>query len=218
MTSTSGFYEGQRAPYASEARNRRASHRWPELFRKTTIEEFEAFLDRADDTDRFEWVRGWIVRQQAEQTRRHARLEQRIEQLLLSQLDPARWQVLRQYAVVSGQNYRITDVVVDPADADDLERRSDHPALIVEVLSETSGGRDRVEKPAEFATIQTLAAYIVVDQFSRHCFLWLRSNDGTFPGDPVVVGDGERIAVDQLGVALAVNDIYEGILAPPQDT
>ncbi|MEO0671109.1 MAG: hypothetical protein AAFZ05_03680, partial [Pseudomonadota bacterium] len=86
----SGLADGAQAAYDAHAQfgvAARAPKARPEVFRQMTFAEFEAFLETVDETERFEWVRGQVVQQQAEQTRRHARLEQRIEQLLLRQLD-----------------------------------------------------------------------------------------------------------------------------------
>lgn len=216
----SGLADGAQAAYDAHAQfgvAARAPKARPEVFRQMTFAEFEAFLETVDETERFEWVRGQVVQQQAEQTRRHARLEQRIEQLLLRQLDGRAWQVLREYSVWTGSAYRITDLVVDPADADDQELRSTQPALIVEVTSRSSQLRDRVEKPAEYLTLDSLFAYIVVDQFSRNCLGFIRKPDGTFERAPQAFGDGETIRIDPLGVGLSIEDIYDGILDRDDD-
>ncbi len=210
-----GFSDGAQTAYDAHARfgvAARAPKARPELFRKTTIAEFEAFLKTVDETERFEWIRGQIVQQQAGQTRRHSNLALRTLQLLSNQLDPAKWAVRLEFGVWTGESYRYADLIVEPTGADDEERASDAPVIIVEVLSRTSEARDQIDKTTDYLKIPSLHAYVMLGQFSRTCEAYVRDAGGEFPAEPAAHADGGTIRIGALGVELSVDDIYDGIL------
>ncbi|MEL6299630.1 MAG: Uma2 family endonuclease [Pseudomonadota bacterium] len=208
-----GFAEGQAAYQASvpEFGTR------PLLFRRTSVEEFEGLLAACDRGERFEWVRGWVVQQQAGGTRRHSDLSARVYGLLLGQLDQAQWKTRYEFAVFTGESYRYADIIVEPADQDAAGLRTEQPALVVEIVSRSSWERDRITKAQEYTTLPSLHAYLVVDQFSRSCLGFLRRPDGGFDADPRLFTDGETIRIDPLGVGLSIDDIYDGILDRDDD-
>jgi len=107
---------------------------------------------------------------------------------------------------------RYPDVVVEYAGANPDGLVADRPVLIVEVLSATSVPRDLGVKPAEYASLPTLAVYIVARQDRAECVLWPRGADGAFAEEPVTVdGHDAVIEVAGLGVYIPLAGIYRGI-------
>lgn len=80
--------------------------------------------------------------------------------------------------IASKKTYRYPDVTLFCDDAEYLEGRTDtitNPVLLVEVLSLSSGLRDRNDKLVEYTQIDTLDAYVLISQdepkvevFRRH--------------------------------------------------
>ncbi len=189
-----------------------------ELFRQVDREGFYRFVETVEDYERYEWVRGWIVQQQQGGTLRHGLLEARFASLLRTRLDGSAYVVVTGRGVETPKSTRYADVVVEPADEDPSSLAARRPVLIVEILSPSSGDRDRIEKPEEYLSLGTLAAYIVADQFTRTCLAWVRGADGQFARDPARFGHGETIGIEGLSLTLSLNDIYSGIVDPPQGT
>ena len=162
---------------------------------------------------KYEWKEGRIV-QMTNVTRAHSMIVTNFVLVLSALLDRDAWSVMAvDFGVETENAIRYPDLVVDPARPDNPKgRRAEAPVLMVEVLSPSSGGRDFVEKRAEYQTIASLEAYIVAAQDEPICWLWQRDAQGVFPATPVeVVGREASIALDGRAIALPMAEIYRGI-------
>ncbi len=174
---------------------------------------FYQFIERAPDNERYEYVRGRIVQQQPGGTKRHNRIAARIAAICRRQLDESRWDVFEGRGVETSETTRYGDVVIEPADEPAESLATLRPALVVEVLSESSADRDLTTKPAEYTSIASLHAYVVASQTAPECLVWLRDTDGSFPPDGVVIsGRDATIEVPTLGVAIPLAEVYRGII------
>ena len=165
----------------------------------------------------YEFERGRIVQQMTGGTFAHGRIARRMSMLIESQLDLGRWVVLTDRGVETAQTIRNGDVVVEPLPVAPGSLSALQAAIIVEVLSPSSIGRDLDAKPEEYLPQPTLEAYIVASQTEAACLAWVRGQDGTFPSEPVEFSGDDVIAVPKLGVALNVAEIYRGISLTTQD-
>jgi Uma2 family endonuclease len=91
-----------------------------------------------------------------------------------------------------------------------------NPAVIFEVLSDSTERFDRGGKFAHYQTIETLREYILVsqdkarvEQFVRHGEEWVLRT---------ISDVGGSIRIDALGCDLALDEIYEGVEFPPAET
>ena len=132
-------------------------------------------------------------------------------------MDPAIWAVLTDRSVETAVTVRYGDVVVEPLSVAPDSLSSLVPAIIVEVLSPSSVGRDLDVKPQEYLPLRTLEACIVASQTEAACLAWVRGSDGKFPSAPQEFAGDEVIAVPKLGVALNIAEIYRGIPLTTQD-
>ena len=177
---------------------------------------FDRFLAKRAE-GRFEFVRGRIVEQVTEGTHQHFRLAKRIDAALSVELDENTWEIFRDWEVSTPETVRFGDVVVFPTGGPARARWTEAPSLIVEVLSPRSVVNDLDAKPSEYLALGTLQAYIVASQDEAACLAWVRSNDGSFPTEPVGFRLPDTIKVPSLGVALPLADIYRGIDLQTQD-
>lgn len=177
-----------------------------------TKAEFYEFV-QAQGEGRFEWERGRIVQQMTGGTFDHSRLPLRFRDVLVRQLGEEAWAItLHDRGVETSETIRYPDLLVEPLGADPKSLATTTPALVVEVLSKTSEKRDLATKPSEYMSLPSLVAYIVASQDGPECWVWARDANGTFPETAChVSGRGEAIAVDGLGVTLALAEIYRGI-------
>lgn len=163
-------------------------------------------------------LKGGEVIMQAGTTRGHWRVYNRFIVEFSKQLDSERWEVGgTDLAVEISEDVRYPDVLVEAAGRDGKELSTSEPVLLVEVLSPSSVGTDMTQKPAEYASLPSLKAYIVASQEEPIVWLWLRgppqgSMSGAMPEKPLeIAGRDAAIEVPDLGLALSLSKIYRGI-------
>lgn len=101
---------------------------------------------------------------------------------------------------------------VEHHEADD--QAAINPLLLCEVLSDRTELYDRGEKFAKYRTLQSLQAYLLVDQHARRLELFERNDDGTWTYS--VAGAGESLRLRSLELALPVDEVYEGVEPTPR--
>jgi len=101
-------------------------------------------------------------------------------------------------------------VSCDPRDrSPDHELVQHHPILVVEVLSDTTAAFDRGEKFEAYRSIESLQAYLLVEQHRPRADLFLRNADGLWVLHSV--GEGGALNIVPLNVQLTLADVYEGV-------
>lgn len=110
-----------------------------------------------------------------------------------------------------GNAYYYPDVVVTCSGLDTApDAPKDYlaaPALIVEVLSESTENIDRREKMQAYALLDSLQEYLLVDSRSRQAELYRKLPNGGW--EQWIATPGDSLTLDSLGLELAVNEIYE---------
>lgn len=180
-------------------------------------ETFYRFIANADERFRYEWVRGWIMQQQAGGTLRHGRLGAAFCRVLGNQLDLETWAVSNPDRLIhTATTTRYADALVERlGTASDDSIRTESPILLVEILSPSSEERDLSVKPAEYLALASLDTYIVASQDAVLCYVWQRRPDGTFNEAPLrVEGRDRAIDIPTLGIAIPLAEIYRGIDVP----
>lgn len=88
-----------------------------------------------------------------------------------------------------------------------------NPAVIIEVLSDSTEKYDRGEKFAHYRRIESLREYILVsqdklrvEQYVRHGEHWMLSEISDPAGS---------LRIDTLGCEIALRDVYDGVELPP---
>lgn len=109
--------------------------------------------------------------------------------------------------------YYYPDVVVTCAGPDTVADAPCHyltaPVLIVEVLSETTETVDRREKMRAYAQLESLREYLLVDSRSARAELYRKRPEGGW--EQWIAAPGETLRLDSVGLALAIDDLYEDI-------
>ncbi|MBX9927218.1 MAG: Uma2 family endonuclease [Hyphomicrobiaceae bacterium] len=185
-------------------------------FTPVSKEQFYRFLETRID-ERYEYEGGLIVQQMAGGTRRHSEVAKRIMRAWDGQLARANWVILNERGVETPDRVRFADVVVEPADEPDDSLAATRPVIIVEVLSPSSKAYDLKIKPTEYLGIPTLDVYMVASQTEPAVRFWQRSEEGTFPTEPVEIeGLSQRLtlACRPFAVTLDLAEIYDGLCGP----
>ncbi|MGC2779492.1 MAG: Uma2 family endonuclease [Bradyrhizobium sp.] len=119
------------------------------------------------------------------------------------------------YVITSPSTRRMPDLGVDCGKPDDDALVADRPALLVEVLSPTTGGFDVTVKLAEYQALRCLDYILFIDTDSPNVHLYSRDADGAWT-DAVLKGLDAVIRLDKLNVTLELRDVYAGLEFRPR--
>lgn len=100
-------------------------------------------------------------------------------------------------------------VALDPADA--RGHTATNPTVLVEVLSPSTAGYDRGEKLAHYQSVESVREVILVAHDEQRVDLWRRVGDHW---TQLTFRPGESVALESVGCALPVADIYFDPLTP----
>jgi Uma2 family endonuclease len=85
-----------------------------------------------------------------------------------------------------------------------------NPTVIVEVLSPSTEGWDRVGKLDLYRGIPTVRHVLLVEHACWHVTLLSRRDDGTWTFD--AAGPGGSVHLSAIGLTLHVDEVYEGVV------
>jgi Uma2 family endonuclease len=161
--------------------------------------------------ERFELVDGHVVMMTGA-SRNHGRIIRNVMALLGSQLDP-QWEPIAEFGLDAGpRTLRYPDVAVDRASAAGDDYRAVEPILLVEVLSPTSEAIDLGDKAAEYVSMPTVQAYVVLAQNEPKAWLWVRGTADLLQGPTMVSGPDQRLVIPAPALDLPLSAIYRGVV------
>jgi Uma2 family endonuclease len=164
--------------------------------------------------ERYELAGGRVVMMTGG-SRGHAIITRRLAAALDKRLDQRRWTVLTSdFGVDLGAaTVRYPDVVVDTAGGLLNDLTATAPILIAEVLSPSSVTNDLGDKAAEYLSLASLSAYLVLAQNEPKAWIWIRGETGFSPGPDVIAPSNGMIAIAALGIELPLSEIYTDLPA-----
>jgi Uma2 family endonuclease len=105
-------------------------------------------------------------------------------------------------------NFYYPDIVVSCEAVTGVSYFLNEPVLIVEILSSTTEGRDRVEKSLAYRSLSTLREYLLVSQDRIQAELLKRV--GT-EWEVTTYNSGDELTLEAVGLTLLVDDIYRDV-------
>ena len=90
-----------------------------------------------------------------------------------------------------------------------------NPKVVVEVLSKSTEAYDRGDKQAGYLGRPSLAHLVFVSQREARVEVYTRLEDGSFRF--TVHGAGSTVELSQVGVSIALDELYEGAFDLPGD-
>ena len=176
-----------------------------------TVAEFAAYDDGTER--RYELIGGELVLM-APPLRRHRVLSARLAQLLNNRLRPPCLAEVEAGIVLpwSANDYYEADVAVSCAPVG-RELWCPDPLLIVEILSRSTGGKDRDTKLPAYRRLPSVRDILVVA--TDEALIEHHARDTGGPWDAKELGAGGLIRLDVLGVEIAVDELYTGLLRGP---
>jgi Uma2 family endonuclease len=106
------------------------------------------------------------------------------------------------------------DVMVTCEPSIPKDRYMREPILLVEVLSETTEGKDRYEKRAAYQGLPSLREYVLAAQDKQHVEVYRRSGE---EWEVETCGPGDMLRLVSVDLALPMAEVYEDALeaGPP---
>jgi Uma2 family endonuclease len=186
--------------------------------KRVTYAEYIAIAN--DSPVKYEYIAGEIVAMSGG-TIAHGRLIGRVTDVLNRALDGTRCVVLPsdlRVRIRSAERSTYPDLHVV---CGEIERDPDddhaivNPAVIVEILSDSTEDSDRTEKFAAYRRLRSLREYVLVSQRERRVEVYRRDSRRWYLDE---YGPGERLALGslaiELAIELAVDELYIDRIGP----
>ncbi len=115
--------------------------------------------------------------------------------------------------ISSRKTFYYPDVILSCDDADDEDPYyKNNPCIIVEVLSESTKDKDRIEKLLAYQTISSLQAYIMVAQDQASVIVVHKNDDGEWFATTYANND-QSIHLPCLDAELSLSQIYKRVFS-----
>jgi Uma2 family endonuclease len=109
--------------------------------------------------------------------------------------------------------YSVGSIICGPPEHPAHDRQATtNPTVVVEVLSPSSEGDDEGDKRRDFQSLASLQAYVLVAQDERLVRVYRRGDRDEWRDTPDVYRDGQSFELPALAGAIAVADVYEGVI------
>ncbi len=129
---------------------------------------------------------------------------------LRTRLRGSMFRVLPEAGVATGEAaVRYPDVLVTEAVLAHDALLVDAPVLVIEVLSPSSGKRDRIDKAREYQAVPTIRRYIILESTGPGATVFERSPSG--PWVTTILTATDTLELPELGIAIPLIDFYEDV-------
>ena len=147
-------------------------------------------------------------------TRRHNRIVLNIATRLLAAARAGPCSVLATDVLLQAAEdvFYYPDVMVDCNPASHADRTVRDPCVVVEVASPSTSTIDRREKLAAYRKIDSVRAYLIVEQTRRRVEHHWRDATGAWWREELV--DAQQVPIPCLDVGLTFDEIYDGVTLP----
>ena len=108
-----------------------------------------------------------------------------------------------------GATVRYPDVIVSCTRTSGQARTMLDVVVVFEVTSPSSARMDRIVKRQEYHAVPSIRRYIIVEQDSIGLTVLARQHDE--PWTASVLSDGDMLALPEIGIEVAVAELYAGI-------
>jgi Uma2 family endonuclease len=177
-----------------------------------TLKEFLAW--EREQPERYERVSG-VIRMMTGGTLDHNRITRNVADALWRRLQGGDCEVFTSdvKVVTPAGDVMYPDVVVGCGDLPGKATTLDAPVVIVEVLSESTAGRDHGRKRWAYQTIPSLRHYVLVDQDEGGVEVTSPNADGTWQS--VILRDlGDRLELTALNVEIGPEEVFARVAFP----
>jgi Uma2 family endonuclease len=109
-----------------------------------------------------------------------------------------------------GENVRFPDALVTCTKFSDTEQIAPGVVVVFEVLSADSGRRDRIEKVREYAAVDSIRRYVIVESLSSG-LLVLHRQDGNAAFTALTLTGEDALTLPEIGIEMPVAEFYDDV-------
>ena len=178
-----------------------------------TVEAFERWLETLpDDAEDHELIEG-IVCAKGQTSVNHDLIVGNVSGTIFGQLKPpCRFYGAGRSVAIDRTSQPRSDGLVSCESVENNEIKA--PVIVIEVLSPSTKGRDLSDKLWLYERVGSIRHYLAIEQNRAVVYHFHREDDGLF--QPRLVRKG-TLRLDPPGVALEVEEIYAGVVFPPEE-
>jgi Uma2 family endonuclease len=108
-----------------------------------------------------------------------------------------------------GGRIRYPDATITCSPIPGRERLVPNPVVVFEILSPTTAPTDQTAKKLEYQAVPSIRRYILIDQAQPALTIHVRPGEGAW--ESAALGAGAMLDLPEIGIALPVDDLYEGV-------
>ena len=113
-----------------------------------------------------------------------------------------------------GDTIRYPDAVITCSPVNGTDRLVPNPVIVFEVVSPTSGHVDRIVKLREYAAVESIRAYVIVESASVGLTVYERQAAGQrWTVAPATADD--VVSLQEIDLDIPLADLYDGVIFPP---
>lgn len=145
-------------------------------------------------------------------TGNHSLICQNLYFALRSRLGAGGWRVLGPDAGLAtvGETVRYPDAMVTRTAFAGTARLIPGATIVFEVVSPTSGYRDRIVKPREYLHVESLRRYVICEHDNAGLTVLARG-DGRADWTSATLVAGDVLGLPEIGIGIPVADIFAGV-------
>ncbi len=185
-----------------------------------TVAEYEALEAAAEEGVRYEFMDGLIYAMSGASAV-HNQIVQNAAFQLRGHFRPRGCRVLTEtvkLAAATGRRYVYPDVMVSGSERDRAANQMmQDPVLIIEVLSESTEGRDLRKKLDVYQAIRSLQAYVMVDQYECWVRVYERDAAGNWLPHRLLDAMNDTLYIRALDWQISLQELYQDIIFTPEE-
>ncbi len=112
--------------------------------------------------------------------------------------------------MATGLSYRFPDALIVCGPREPGRLVAENPVVVFEILSDSTGGIDRITKFFEYRSVPSVQRYILVEQSVAGAEVFARAEDWVGR----IHRAGAVLAIPEAGIELPLDELYEGLDLP----
>jgi Uma2 family endonuclease len=184
-----------------------------------TLQEYEA-LEAATEDTRYEYIDGQLYAMSGGTIAHYTIIQNSLQSLRnhFRSVGCKSFSESVKLEIVPDKRYVYPDVMLTCSERDKASNRLIRdPRLIIEVLSDSTEGKDLREKVDIYQAIPTLQAYIIIDQYSCWVRVYERNGQGAWQLHPYLHSLEDTLQLPSLGWQLPLRELYTDVVVTQQE-
>ena len=182
---------------------------------RIAIDDFEDMLLMRPEDEKWELINGQLIKSMVGARWEHHRIVSNLDRMISDHLDksgrPCR--VFREtffLKQITSDISALPDIMVHCGQLLPGQTSVENPLILMEIVSESSQGRDRFTKRLAYQRLESLQQYVLVERDEPLVDVYRRTDAG-WVGDPPLQGLEGELLLPSIDLRLPVADVYRGL-------